>query len=581
MATVGQQLTAPESGWKRYDDRNPVIKYTGTWNVVTGDARFYNGTVTWINNPTNTSIRFKFKGTKIRVIGTRYQDRSSNIQIKIDGVAETYSEYKAVSSTEGQILVYEKIGLSDATHDVEITTLSGSYSLDAIDIDDTGRLLHPDEVTDPKDLDIGKRIRCHYQGGSNVVGTLSNLGQETSDFIPPASSATPNGDFYWIAVDKDHLGRWKLIADRNIQHSISWDTLNSEGIASGSGLPIIPYKRAIPFLKSATQDSISISESSVYTNAYGWYVFDGQISTCWHANGSAPQWIKVDCGVGNTKKIVAYAITPRNDDPSYPYYPKDFKLEGSDDGVTWNVVDSRTGVTWSSITDRKFFICSSPNDYRYYRLTVTSVTSGSYVALGELELYELDTAMDKKYKFTTRLLTGGISFSDNTDSEWTKYIVNSTLNNTITTGDNNVWNWSGIDSWTSTVVNGTPANRVKRGNSSSSSHTNTASSGYSAIIGFRPVLLIEILPSNKSFIYINGEYKTWDDSNKQWVTASTFLPSKDTFDNQGIDNISTLNRKQTTLQQAMNNNGTLGSGKVFVTTVDLNKYFDLVGLNVK
>ncbi|MDQ0176743.1 hypothetical protein [Bacillus chungangensis] len=100
------------------------------------------------------------------------------------------------------------------------------------------RTLHPDEVIDPKDLTIGKRIRCHYQAKSNEVGVFSGLGEGTSDFIPPESSAEPSGDFYFICVDRDHLGRWKLIADRNIQHSISWDTLNSEGIASGSGLTL-------------------------------------------------------------------------------------------------------------------------------------------------------------------------------------------------------------------------------------------------------------------------------------------------------------------------------------------------------
>lgn len=27
MATVGEQLTAPESGWKRYDDKDSNISY--------------------------------------------------------------------------------------------------------------------------------------------------------------------------------------------------------------------------------------------------------------------------------------------------------------------------------------------------------------------------------------------------------------------------------------------------------------------------------------------------------------------------------------------------------------------------
>ncbi|WGU94752.1 hypothetical protein QJQ58_00275 [Paenibacillus dendritiformis] len=96
------------------------------------------------------------------------------------------------------------------------------------------------EVKNVEKLKIGKKIRCHYKAISNTLGTFSGLGKKTSGFISPTtSSATPNGDFYFICVDKDHLGRWKLIADRSIQHTISWDTLNSAGVASGSGLPVL------------------------------------------------------------------------------------------------------------------------------------------------------------------------------------------------------------------------------------------------------------------------------------------------------------------------------------------------------
>jgi hypothetical protein len=427
MATIGQQLTSPESGWKRYNDTHPAFKYIGTWNIGQSNTGSYNNDRSF-SNISGDKIRFCFKGTKIRIISTAYNTGTTNNKITIDGITETFSCYSPTSIL--QALVYEKTGLTDSIHTVEIevgTDGNTTFQNDAIDIDSTGRLLHPDEVLDPKDLDIGKRIRCHYQASSGQVGTFSGLGQETSDFIPANSSATPNGDFYFICVDKDFLGRWKLIADRNIQYGISWDTLNSEGMT---------------------------------------------------------------------------------------------------------------------------------NTGREINLNLNN------------------------YKFTIRLLTGGISSSD-TDNEWNKYIVNSTLNGLIKAGDNNVWNWNGINSFTSTTSNSSSGSRTIRGSSSVTGYGYTNTSGGLATVGFRPVLLIEILTYNKSFIYINGEYKTWDNNNKQWVTVSTSLPSKDTFNNQGIDDISTLNRKQTTLQQNMNNNGSLGSGKVFRATVDLNKYFDLIGLNVK
>jgi Carbohydrate esterase 2 N-terminal len=230
MATVGQQLTAPEAGWKRYDDTHPAFKYIGSWTTASGNSSWYQSTI-HSSSDMNAKVQFKFIGTSLRIIAPKTSSGSNVININIDGITETYSLYN--NTTTYQVLVYEKQGLINREHTVEIRlSESGTLSFDAIDIDDTGRLLHPDEVLDPKDLDIGKRIRCHYQASSGQVGVFSGLGQETSDFIPVNSSATPNGDFYFICVDKDYLGRWKLIADRNIQHSISWDNINEQGMTN-------------------------------------------------------------------------------------------------------------------------------------------------------------------------------------------------------------------------------------------------------------------------------------------------------------------------------------------------------------
>lgn len=124
-----------------------------------------------------------------------------------------------------------------------------------------------------------------------------------------------------------------------------------------------------------------------------------------------------------------------------------------------------------------------------------------------------------------RSISGGAQFVDTSNArttvdnnygcypinnEWDKYIVNSTLNNTITKADDNVWHKSTIYSWTrDSSINGT---------FTSSSSTITASSGYftvrayltanttfkdfysyiysttSAIVGFRPI--IEYIDSN-------------------------------------------------------------------------------------
>lgn len=424
MATIGQPLTAPEAGWKRYDDTHPLIRYTpSSWSVTNG-AGAYN--LTWHGtNISGTTISFSFVGTKLRIVGFQDSSYSNSINIVIDGATNTFSQNSATQ--QYQTLNFETIGLGNVRHDVTISNnTTSSYMIDAIDIDSTGRLIHPDEVTNINDLTIGKRIRCHYTAASGVFGTFSGLGLETSDFIPAASTATPNGDFYIIHVDNDYLGRKKLIADRNIQHSISWDVLNTAGVASGSGLPV-----------------------------------------------------------------------------------------------------------------------------------------------------KIDNNNETQKKYTTRLLTGGTSATDK-DNEWDNYIVNSTLNGTITAGDNAVWNWNGLYSWTSTSISA--ANRVQRGSTAAAAYANAASNNVTPVYsGFRPVLIIEYIPQRKVFAKDGTDYKKYTD---QWVTVSTTLPLSTTFQNEGMD-ISILNRSTKLFTQTMINDGVLGSGTKFKSTVDLRRFIELISMNVR
>lgn len=92
-------------------------------------------------------------------------------------------------------------------------------------------------------MKIGDYVWCKYQATTNSVGVFSDFAIKTDEevennIIPPASTNVPNAYFKFICVDDEYNKKKTLIADRNIQHSISWDALNSAGIASGSGLPI-------------------------------------------------------------------------------------------------------------------------------------------------------------------------------------------------------------------------------------------------------------------------------------------------------------------------------------------------------
>ncbi|ERK30610.1 Ig-like domain-containing protein [Clostridium intestinale] len=147
-ASVGQQSSNPDAGWKRFDDTDSKIKYIESSNGKRNDSyEDYNGTRHI--SLQGDKIIIKFYGSKFRIIATRWNDCGKNHMINIDGVqAGTFSNFSdniASSSSVRRILVYEKNDLDVGNHTIEITAV-GVLALDAIDIDDTGYLIDASTV---------------------------------------------------------------------------------------------------------------------------------------------------------------------------------------------------------------------------------------------------------------------------------------------------------------------------------------------------------------------------------------------------------------------------------------------------
>lgn len=147
MATVGQQLSVPEEGWRRYDDADSRIVYSNP--AILNDSRVYNGSLHYLYpiGLSDVKVNFKFYGTKLRIISPVSPNYIDNIKIKIDSMDdEIFSEKYSLAYN---VIVYEKLGLSNTAHTVSIVFPANSvlaYSLDAIDIDADGYLVLPISV---------------------------------------------------------------------------------------------------------------------------------------------------------------------------------------------------------------------------------------------------------------------------------------------------------------------------------------------------------------------------------------------------------------------------------------------------
>ncbi|WP_110955229.1 hypothetical protein [Anaerosinus massiliensis] len=153
MATVGQQLLAPEEGWKRVEETNSNIIYNGSGWVSPAKAEvgIYSGGTMKESKVTGDSAQFNFRGTKLRMIGDRYQDKSSSILVYIDNLQAGVIDQYISKSEVTQSLDFEVKELEDKEHSVKIVNDgTGYFAIDAIDIDETGELLpyNPDDKSD-------------------------------------------------------------------------------------------------------------------------------------------------------------------------------------------------------------------------------------------------------------------------------------------------------------------------------------------------------------------------------------------------------------------------------------------------
>lgn len=592
MALIGQVLTAPEAGWKRYDDTNILIEKNG-WST-SSPSGFYNNTASECNDPSKP-LKFSFIGSKLRIIG-KSNSVIGDATITIDGHDYIYSG-KNQTNDVNQCVVFEILDLNYQIHKINIVAASTAWiDLDAIDIDSSGRLVHPDEVTDIRDLDVGKRIRCHYSASSNTVGAFSGLGQETSDFIPAASSATPNGDFYFIMVVNWNKKKI-LIADRNIQNSISWDVLNTAGIASGSGIPIGLQKNSKTVVRLMTGGIAAIDKDDEWDKYIVSSTLNGTITAgdnnVWNWNGvlswtsttsssnrvergnsSVSYWVADATSTVSVNRgfrpVLEIEILPqvksflringeyRKWDVGVPEVP-----EGTVDIVQKMTSYSSNGVSISS--DKNSIADGSPAWQAFDDVNSSVAGSNPGWQTGSrtsswIQVSFAEGLIVGRYKIScygTPMTSDGSQMP----KSWTFEGSNDGVNWTVLDTRSNEINWSHLESRMYSCVN---------------------ASRYS---NYR----INVLSNNGSSRIAIGEIELFQAKvlaiPPSWKTFSTTLPPLDTFISDGMNDLAAFDRKSTKITTLMDDNTSsgevLGQGRMYKERIDLKKYFDITGINVK
>jgi len=149
----------------------------------------------------------------------------------------------------------------------------------------------------------------------------------------------------------------------------------------------------VPILTGPTTAATS---SGNYGPTYlPWQAFDNNLSTFWL---SAANQTAVSLGYAFTDgahTIRRYAITYSNGPSLSSRAPRDWTLQGSNDGTNFNVLDTRSAQTnWGATgVERREFSVASPAAFTSYRLLITDDNDSRagaavvVISIGELQLY--------------------------------------------------------------------------------------------------------------------------------------------------------------------------------------------------
>ena len=115
-------------------------------------------------------------------------------------------------------------------------------------------------------------------------------------------------------------------------------------------------------------------------------ISDSNRTTCYHAAFTEP--VSITYTYDQPVSINTYGITASKSEPTRD--PADWTLEGSNDGNTWTILDSRTGQSFSQRYATQFYTTEAAMPYSIYRLTVTATASANQIQIGELQLLSIE-----------------------------------------------------------------------------------------------------------------------------------------------------------------------------------------------
>ena len=202
------------------------------------------------------------------------------------------------------------------------------------------------------------------QAISRILGPLTVLATLA---LATAAHAAPADDFSSSFEPGDPQPAWTNTAER------------SSGVSG-------PRRSGIP--GNVTDRVVAVRASGENTNGgeVKENLVDGSAETKWLVFATTG-WVELE--LAEPVAVVHYALTSANDAAERD--PRDWTLQGSNDGQTWTTLDTQTDQVFAERFQKREYRFANTTAYRHYRLNITRNSGANIVQLAEIELSNGDT----------------------------------------------------------------------------------------------------------------------------------------------------------------------------------------------
>lgn len=215
------------------------------------------------------------------------------------------------------------------------------------------------------------------------------------------------------------------------------------------------YIDATPIMTGVNTPSGVISTNArTFSNFPLYHLFDRDLTTRWYTESARPWWVCYDFGVNNSQVIKKWALFPSGNISSWPF-PKEVKLQASNDKITWVDLDFQSNLIDPENTWWESSVLLNNISYRYYQIYIISTLGGSgfEVSLSQIRLLKASPLLSSSTTASTTV--------SQTSTTVTTLSTTTVTTTTYTTTGTTV-TYTSTSSWTTTTESQTTITPIPR-----------------------------------------------------------------------------------------------------------------------